>query len=273
VHISEVINASSTVEHEVWNLAGKQQEELDFGAESERMKKRMVEGGLLITFEGGEGVGKSTQAERLFLKLQGFGIDAIHAQEPGSSDLGNNVRRWIKRANSSSPLAETLLFEAARAQLMFETVRPALDCGKVVILDRYTDSTLAYQGYARGGDLKTIKQLNDIATAELAPHLTILLDLDPKVSLARVSNEQDMFASTDSKGATRVDDEGQRRFEEQPLKFHQNIRNGYLEMSKTDPRWAVIKADQAGHRIADAILKRVRRLLIDRNIPDTVFKG
>jgi len=254
-------------------LAGKQQKEMDFGAVAGSMKKHTVEHGLLITFEGGEGVGKSTQAERLFLKLQGFGIDVIHAQEPGSSDLGNNVRRWIKRANSSSPLAETLLFQAARAQLMFETVRPALDRGKVVILDRYVDSTLAYQGYARGGDLKTIKKLNDIATAELTPHLTVLLDLDPKESLARVSNEQDMFVSPDGKGATRVDDEGQRRFEEQPLKFHQNIRKGYLEMSKTDPRWAVIKADQAGHRIADAILKRVRRLLIDRNIPDSIFKS
>jgi dTMP kinase len=254
-------------------LAGKQQKEMDFGAAAGSMKKHTVEHGLLITFEGGEGVGKSTQAERLFLKLQGFGVDVIHAQEPGSSDLGNNVRRWIKRANSSSPLAETLLFQAARAQLMFETVRPALDRGKVVILDRYIDSTLAYQGYARGGDLKTIKKLNDIATAELTPHLTVLLDLDPKESLARVSNEQDMFVSPDGKGATRVDDEGQRRFEEQPLKFHQNIRKGYLEMSKTDPRWAVIKADQAGHRIADAILKRVRRLLIDRNIPDSIFKS
>jgi len=246
---------------------------MDFGASIGSMKKHTVEDGLLITFEGGEGVGKSTQAERLFLKLQRFGVDVIRAQEPGSSDLGNNVRRWIKRANSSSPLAETLLFQAARAQLMFETVRPALDRGKVVILDRYIDSTLAYQGYARGGDLKTIKKLNDIATAELAPHLTVLLDLDPKVSLARVSNEQDMFASSDGKGAPRVDDEGQRRFEEQPLKFHQNIRKGYLEMSKTDSRWAVIKADQAGHRVADAILKRVRRLLIDRNIPDSIFKS
>jgi dTMP kinase len=254
-------------------LAGKQQKEMDFGAAAESMKKHTVDDGLLITFEGGEGVGKSTQAERLFLKLKGFGIDVIHAQEPGSSDLGNNVRRWIKRANSSSPLAETLLFQAARAQLMFETVRPALDRGKVVILDRYIDSTLAYQGYARGGDLKTIKKLNDIATAELTPHLTIFLDLDPKVSLARVSNEQDMFASSDGKSGTRIDDEGQRRFEEQPLKFHQNIRKGYLEMSKTDPRWAVIRADQAGHRIADAILKRVRRLLIDRNIHDSIFKS
>jgi dTMP kinase len=254
-------------------LAAKQQEEMDFGADAERMKKRTVEGGLLITFEGGEGVGKSTQAERLLHKLQSFGVDTIYAQEPGSSDLGNNVRRWIKRANSSTPLAETLLFEAARAQLMFETVRPALDAGKVVILDRYTDSTLAYQGYARGGDLKTITQLNDIATAGFKPHLTVLLDLDPKVSLARVSNEPDLFSASGSSGATRTDDEGQRSFEDQPLKFHQSIRKGYLAMSKTDPRWAVIKADQAGHRIADAILKRVRRLLIERDIPESIFKS
>ncbi len=253
-------------------MTAKGQEEMDFGADSERMKKRTVKGGLLITFEGGEGVGKSTQSERLLHKLQSFGIDTIHAQEPGSSDLGNNVRRWIKRTNSSSPLAETLLFEAARAQLMFETVRPALDRGKVVVLDRYIDSTLAYQGYARGGDLKTIKQLNDIATAELTPHLTVLLDLDPKVSLARVSNKPDLF-SGDGAAAGRVDNENERRFEQAPLKFHQSIRKGYLEMSKTDPRWCVIKADQAGHRIADAILKRVRRLLIDGNIPESVFKG
>tara|TARA_B100000676_G_C18088885_1_gene857640 strand:- start:5559 stop:6323 length:765 start_codon:yes stop_codon:yes gene_type:complete len=254
-------------------LAGTQQEEMDFGSDSERMKKRTVEGGLLITFEGGEGVGKSTQAERLFHKLQSFGIDSIQAQEPGSSDLGNNVRSWIKRANSSSPLAETLLFEAARAQLMFETVRPALDRGKVVVLDRYTDSTLAYQGYARGGDLQTITQLNNIATANLEPHLTVLLDLDPKVSLARVNNEPDLFSGADSGSPTRVDDEGQRRFEDQPMNFHQNIRNGYLEMSKKDSRWCVIKADQAGHRIADAILKRVRRLLIERAIPEAVFRS
>ncbi|HIF73151.1 MAG TPA: dTMP kinase [Dehalococcoidia bacterium] len=253
-------------------MTAKEQEEMDFGADSERMKKRTVEGGLLITFEGGEGVGKSTQSERLFHKLQSFGIDTVHAQEPGSSDLGNNVRRWIKRSNSSSPLAETLLFEAARAQLMFETVRPALDRGKVVVLDRYIDSTLAYQGYARGGDLKTIKQLNDIATAELTPHLTVLLDLDPKVSLARVSNKPDLF-SGDTDGSGRVDNENERRFEQAPLKFHQSIRKGYLEMSKTDPRWCVIKADQAGHRIADAILKRVRRLLIDGNIPESIFKS
>jgi dTMP kinase len=156
---------------------------------------------------------------------------------------------------------------------MFETVRPALDRGKVVVLDRYIDSTLAYQGYARGGDLQIITKLNDIATAGLKPALTVLLDADPKVSLARVSNKPSLFDGVDGGGATRVDDESERRFEQAPLKFHQNIQKGYLEMSKKDARWCVIKADQAGHRVADAILKRVRRLLIEKEIPESVFKG
>ena len=108
-------------------MTAKGQTTMNFGITDARLQKRAVKGGLLITFEGGEGVGKSTQAERLYRKLGNFGIDAVLAHEPGSSDLGNQVRRWIKRSNSPSPLAETLLFEAARAQLMFELIRPALD--------------------------------------------------------------------------------------------------------------------------------------------------
>ena len=254
-------------------MTARAQGALDFGTSGNRLKKHAVEGGLLITFEGGEGVGKSTQAERLFHKLESLGIDVILAHEPGSSDLGNNIRRWIKRSSSSSPLAETLLFEAARAQLLHELVRPALGKGKTVILDRFTDSTLAYQGYARGGNLETIKKLNDIATAGLVPHLTVLLDADPEVALARVSNKPNLFDGAEKSGPKRIDNESELRFEQAPLKFHQNIRNGYLELSKTDSRWCVIGADQAGHRVADAILKRVRRLLIDHDIPEELFKS
>ena len=246
---------------------------MDFGASGDRLKKHTTDCGLLITFEGGEGVGKSTQAERLFSKLEGMGIDVLLAREPGSSDLGNNVRRWIKRSNSSSPLAETLLFEAARAQLLHELVRPALDRGTTVILDRFTDSTLAYQGYARGGNLETIKKLNDIATADLVPHLTVLLDADPEFALARVSNRPSLFDSAGGDGPTRVDDESERRFEQAPLKFHQDVRKGYLQLSKKDSRWCVIGADQAGHRIADAVMKRVRRLLVSHDIPEALFKN
>ncbi|MDA1279595.1 MAG: dTMP kinase [Chloroflexi bacterium] len=254
-------------------MTARDQTTLDFGPNGDSLKKRSVDGGILITFEGGEGVGKSTQAERLFRKLESLGIDVVLAHEPGSSDLGNNIRRWIKRANSSSPLAETLLFEAARAQLMFELVHPAMDRGKTVILDRYIDSTLAYQGYARGGNIETITLLNDIATAGLKPHLTVLLDADPKFSLARVDNKPGLFDALESTSTSRVDNESERRFEQAPLKFHEKIRTGYLEMSKQDPRWCVVRADQAGHRIADAILKRARRLLIDHGISEDVFKS
>jgi dTMP kinase len=255
------------------NLATREQSALDFGASGSRLKKYSVAGGLLITFEGGEGVGKSTQTERLFHKLEDLGVDVIMAREPGSSDLGNNVRRWIKRSSSTSPLAETLLFEAARTQLLHELVRPALAGGKTVILDRFTDSTIAYQGYARGGDLETIAKLNDIATDDLVPDLTVLLDADPEIALARVSNKPSLFDSADKSGPTRVDNEVERRFEQAPLKFHQDIRKGYLELSKSGSRWCVIGADQAGHRIADAILKRVRRLLIEHSIPEDIFKS
>jgi len=253
-------------------LTAREQSALDFGPGGDRLKKQSIKGGLLITFEGGEGVGKSTQAERLFHKLESLGVDSVLAQEPGGSDLGNNVRRWIKRSNSSSPLAETLLFEAARAQLLHETVRPAIEDGKTVILDRFTDSTLAYQGYARGGDIEVIKSLNAIATGGLVPHLTVLLDADPKIALARVSNRPNLFDSEQNSGPKRVDPEGERRFEQAPLKFHQNIRKGYLELSKGDSRWCVIGADQAGHRIHDAIMKRARRLLVDHGVPEALFK-
>lgn len=254
-------------------MTSKGQTTMNFGATGNRLKKRTVKCGLLITFEGGEGVGKSTQAERLFRKLDSYGIDVVLAHEPGSSDLGNHVRRWIKRTNSPSPLAETLLFEAARAQLMFELIQPALNKGKIVILDRFIDSTIAYQGYARGGEIKTIQRLNTIATAGLIPGLTILLDADPKLSLARVSNKPNLFDPTNKNQQVRVDNESERRFEQAPLKFHKKVREGYLKMSKGDRRWCVIRADQAGHRIADAILKRVRRRLIKHGIPKELLKS
>ena len=107
----------------------------------------------------------------------------------------------------------------------------------------------------------------------MLPDLTVLLDADPKVSLARVSNVPNLFDGSEGNGTGRIDNENERRFEEQPLKFHQDIRKGYLALSKHDARWCIIRADQAGHRVADAILKRVRRLLIEREVPETVFKG
>ena len=105
------------------------------------------------------------------------------------------------------------------------------------------------------------------------PDLTVLLDADPQVSLARVDNKPSLFDRLENGKASRVDDESERRFEQAPLKFHQDIRKGYLAMSRRDPRWCVVRADQAGHRIADAILKRARRLLIDKGVPEELFKS
>ena len=244
-----------------------------FGYAAERQTRYTVHKGLLITFEGGEGVGKSTQANRLFQKLQSLGIDVVLAQEPGSSALGNHIRLWVKRNSSTSPLAETLLFEAARAQLLFEVVRPAMDAGRIMILDRFTDSTLAYQGYGRGVEIEKIQRLNEITTAGLVPDLTILLDLDPTVSLKRISIEPSFFDEVNGNNSRRMDDERDLRFEREAPKFHKKVRKGFLKMAKKNQRWSVISADQAGHRIADAILKRVRRLLIEHDIPEEIFKS
>ena len=156
---------------------------------------------------------------------------------------------------------------------MFELIQPALDKGKIVILDRFIDSTIAYQGYARGGEIKTIQRLNTIATRGLIPELTILLDADPELSLARVSNKPNLFDAADKNQGIRVDNESERRFEQAPLKFHKKVREGYLKMSKNDRRWCIIRADQAGHRIADAILKRVRRLLIKNGIAPELLQS
>jgi dTMP kinase len=122
-------------------------------------------------------------------------------------------------------------------------------------------------------DIQTIKQLNEIATDGFVPDLTVLLDLNPEESLARVSNELSLFDSADQRVPRRADNESERRFEEAPLMFHRNVRHGYLKLSNKDRRWCVVRANQAGHRVADAILKRVRRLLIEHGVPSSVFQG
>jgi dTMP kinase len=221
--------------------------------------------GLLITFEGGEGVGKTTQATRLARRLTKLGLDAQTAREPGGTSLGEYIRSWVKREEGTSTTAETLLFAAARAQLVDTLIRPALKRGSIVILDRFIDSTVAYQGYGRGMGIGKIKDLNDIATGGIVPDLTIFLDLDPKSALKRVDVAPSLFEqNVAGLSERRVDLETERRFERQPLRFHQKVTDGYRRLAKEGGRWCVIRADQPPHRIADAIWKRVRRLLADQ---------
>lgn len=229
--------------------------------------------GLLITFEGGEGSGKTTQSTRLAGRLEDLGIDVLHAREPGGTRLGEEIRSWVKREAGITAVAETLLFAAARAQLVAEAIRPNLEGGSIVILDRFTDSTLAYQGYGRGLDIEQVRAINKVATSGLEPDLTVFLDAEPKEMLSRVQTTPDLFENGKKRQPTRTGDRpDERRFEKEPLSFHRKVRKGYLELSKDGSRWSVINADQAQHRIADAIWKRVRPLLVERGVDEVLLK-
>ena len=199
---------------------------------------------LFITFEGGEGCGKSTQARLLLKKLEQQGVPTILTHEPGGTALGNEIRMLLKRKQGSSisPQAELFLFAASRVQLVAELVRPALQEGKVVICDRFTYSTIVYQGYGRGLDLATVGMVNTMATGNLKPDLTILLDMPSEQGLERRRSSKD-------------------RFELEDLSFHHRVREGYLKMAAAEPdRWLLIDASLAKAKIAEIIWDKVRKL-------------
>lgn len=209
---------------------------------------------LFITFEGGEGCGKSVQAKALYDRLAQLAVPVVLTHEPGGTALSQNVGRWLKEAGNSgiSPLAEVLLFNASRTQLIDEVIRPELERGKVVICDRYTDSTIAYQSYGRGLDLKIVTAVNNIATRGLKPDLTILLDIPAEGGLAR------------KRGKRRWD-----RFEQEDIAFHQRVREGYLKLAASEPaRWLVVNATQSKEEIAEIIWQKVRKLLSKRGSKD-----
>jgi dTMP kinase len=204
---------------------------------------------LFITFEGGEGGGKSVQAKALYRKLSKLGIPVLLTHEPGGTPFGKRIGRWLKWAKDTdiSPLTELMLFNASRAQLVAEVVRPALASGKVVISDRYADSTTVYQGYGRGLDLAMVKVVNKAATGGLTPDLTILLDAPVELCFAR-------------KGECKPD-----RFEQEAKAFHNKVREGYLKLASEEPkRWLVVDASQSKAKITEIIWQRVNRLLSSR---------
>lgn len=201
---------------------------------------------LFITFEGGEGSGKTVQTRALYRKLTRVNIPALLTHEPGGTAPGEKIARWLKWAHGTgiSPLTELLMFNASRAQLVEEVIKPNLKAGKVVICDRFADSTLAYQGYGRGLDLEMVKTINDVATQGLKPDLTILLDLPVEAGLARKKKGK------------------QDRFHQADIAFHRRIRQGYLKLAADEPqRWLVIDATQPKDEIAEIIWQKVRQLL------------
>jgi len=201
---------------------------------------------LFITFEGGEGGGKSVQAKALYRKLVKMGVPVLLTHEPGGTPFGKRIGRWLKWAQDTdiSPLTELVLFNASRAQLVAEVIKPALKSGKVVISDRYDDSTTVYQGYGRRLDLTMVKAVNKAATQGLTPDLTVLLDAPVETCFAR-------------KGTGKRD-----RFEQEALAFHQRVRDGYLKLASEEPqRWLVVDASQSRAKIAEIIWPRVSQLL------------
>ena len=201
---------------------------------------------LFITFEGGEGCGKSSQARALYRRLSQLAIPALLTHEPGGTPPGKKIGRWLKWENTDiSPLTELLLFNASRAQLVAEVIQPNLENGKIVICDRYADSTTAYQCYGRGLDLETVKAVNNAATQGLEPDLTVLLDMPVETGLARKRTKK------------------QDRFEREALAFHQRVRDGYLKLAANDPqRWLVVDASQPKSKIEQIIWQRVSQLLL-----------
>ena len=201
---------------------------------------------LFITFEGGEGSGKSVQARTLYRRLSKLAIPVVLTCEPGGTPLGKKLSRWLKWTKDTdiTPLTELLLFNAARTQSVTEVIMPNLESGGIVISDRYADSTTAYQGYGRGLDLAIVKNINNIAIQGMNPDLTVLLDISVEAGLAR-------------KKAKRQD-----RFEQEELAFHHRVREGYLKLAASDPkRWLIIDATQSKDKIAEIIWHRVSQLL------------
>lgn len=202
--------------------------------------------GTLITFEGGEGGGKSTQAELLGTWLEEQGYQVVVAREPGTTQVGEAVRRILleEAPDHLAPEAELALYVAARAQLVAEVVGPALEAGGVVVLDRYGDSSVAYQGYGRELGLERVREMNRWATGGVEPDLTILMDVAPEVESDRLGGR------------------ARDRLERAGRSFHDRVREGYREMAGKEPdRFLVVDAGRPIDEIQRAIRDRVGRFL------------
>ncbi|OUL22789.1 dTMP kinase [Nostoc sp. RF31YmG] len=202
--------------------------------------------GKLIVFEGVEGCGKTSQIKLCAQWLQSLGISVVITREPGGTELGLDIRRLLLEKADNKPIAELteiLLYAADRAQHVEQELRPNLAKGKYILCDRYTESTIAYQGYGRGLDMSLIKQLNYIATGGLESDLTLWLDVDVEVGLARKRGDEQVFD----------------RIEQETIAFHHRVQQGYVELAALYPQ-RIIRIDgclskEAVHQIIQANLR------------------
>lgn len=203
---------------------------------------------MFITFEGPDGSGKTTQMRLLVSVLQEKGLQTVVTREPGGTDIGDQIRSVIMNMKNKSmdPRAEILLFCASRAQLVEELIRPSLAAGKLVLCDRYADSTMAYQGYGHGLDRGDLESLLRFATGGLKPDLTLLFDISAEAGLRRrLTNHEEW-----------------NRMDDYALQFHERVRSGYLAMAAAEPeRWAVIDADRKPEEIHQEVVSILTKKL------------
>lgn len=197
---------------------------------------------IFITLDGPDGCGKSTQAARLTQRLKNFEIDTVHLRDPGSAPIAEKIRAIIlDPSHTITPRAELFLYQAARAELIEKKIRPALQKKKAIVLERFTDATLAYQGYGRGLNLKQILQTSQIACAGIQPSLSIFLDLPAKQGLARAQSR------------TKLD-----RMEAEPLQFHEKVRRAYRAIAQQHPkRIVLINAGQSIEKVEQQVWQAV----------------
>ncbi len=208
----------------------------------------MASHGKFITFEGGEGCGKSTHIEHLVSRLREAGHAAALVREPGGTDVGEQIRQvlqYSKQSVAMVPETELLLFCASRAQLVREIIQPALAAGNVVIADRFFDSTTVYQGVGRKITPENVAFVNRLAIGECVPDLTLVIDLDPRVGLER------------ARGRELFD-----RMENESLEFYQRVRQGYLDLAKLEPqRVKVVDGRQSIATVGQQIWELIKRVL------------
>ena len=199
-----------------------------------------------ITFEGGDGSGKTTQLKALESYLAARGKSCLSTREPGGTSLGEHIRQVLLEVGQQpiTSATELFLYLADRAQHIHEVIIPALDQGKIVLCDRHTDSTLAYQGYGRGIDLGLLRSLNDIASQGIKPDLTLLFDCPVEIGLSRTAQRQSQTASG------RNED----RFEREKIEFHERVRAGFLELARVEShRFRIIDAARSTEEVGQEI--------------------
>lgn len=194
---------------------------------------------MFITFEGPEGAGKSTALAAVAKRVRESGYDVVTTREPGAGSFGKSIRGILLHGDEIDPKAELLLFLADRSNHVATVIRPALENGEIVLCDRYADSTLVYQAFARGLDEEFVRLGNRFATGGLIPDLTLLFDLEPELGLARIKDKD--------------------RLDAQPISFHRLVRDGFLREAKMDPdRWRIIDASENPEIVVEKCLEILR---------------